>query len=193
MFHDKKAFVFDLEGVFFAGDEVMPGWRELMRTVKARNLPHRFITNISRSTAAEIRAHMAGIGLDPGENLIVAALDRVGSFLRKNFGPGRAYVMGTDSLKSAVASGGFEILGREEEDEADVVLVGLDEGLTYETLSAARAGGEPGGALRRHEPRRAPAERGRFVLTRRGRHRGVGAGGGGPGAGVFREARAFSF
>ena len=111
MFHDKKAFVFDLEGVFFAGDEVMPGGRELMRTVKARNLPHRFITNISRSTAAEIRAHMAGLGLDPGENLIVAALDRVGSFLRKNFGPGRAYVLGTDSLKSAVASGGFEILG----------------------------------------------------------------------------------
>ena len=67
----------------------------------------------------------------------MAALDRVGSFLRKNFGPGRAYVLGTDSLKSAVASGGFEILGPDEEDKADVVLVGLDEDLTYKTLSAA--------------------------------------------------------
>ena len=158
MFHDKKAFVFDLEGVFFAGGEVMSGGVELMRAIKRRNLPHRFITNISRSTASEIRTHMAGIGLDPGEDLIVAALDRIGSFLKKNFGSGRAYVLGTDSLKSAVATGGFAILGQDEEDAADVVLVGLDESLTYQTLSAAARGGKPGRALRRHEPRRAPSE-----------------------------------
>ena len=165
MFHDKKAFVFDLEGVFFAGDEVMSGGVELMRAIKRRNLPHRFITNISRSTAAEIRAHMAGIGLDPGENLIVAALDRVGSFLRKNFGSGRAYVLGTDSLKGAVASGGFEIVGLEEEDAADVVLVGLDEDLTYRTLSAAARAVSRGAHFVAMNPDvRLPSENGSFSL-----------------------------
>ena len=165
MFHDKKAFVFDLEGVFFAGDEVMSGGVELMRAIKRRNLPHRFITNISRSTAAEIRAHMAGIGLDPGENLIVAALDRVGSFLRKNFGSGRAYVLGTDSLKGAVASGGFEIVGLEEEDAADVVLVGLDEDLTYRTLSAAARAVSRGAHFVAMNPDvRLPSEDGSFSL-----------------------------
>ena len=165
MFHDKKAFVFDLEGVFFAGDEVMSGGVELMRAIKRRNLPHRFITNISRSTAAEIRAHMAGIGLDPGENLIVAALDRVGSFLRKNFGSGRAYVLGTDSLKGAVASGGFEIVGLEEEDAADVVLVGLDEDLTYQTLSAAARAVSRGAHFVAMNPDvRLPREDGSFSL-----------------------------
>ncbi len=165
MFHDKKAFVFDLEGVFFAGDEVMSGGVELMRAIKRRNLPHRFITNISRSTAAEIRAHMAGIGLDPGENLIVAALDRVGSFLRKNFGSGRAYVLGTDSLKGAVASGGFEIVGLEEEDAADVVLVGLDEALTYRTLSAAARAVSRGAHFVAMNPDvRLPSEDGSFSL-----------------------------
>ena len=165
MFHDKKAFVFDLEGVFFAGDEVMSGGVELMRAIKARNLPHRFITNISRSAAAEIRAHMAGIGLDPGEDLIVAALDRVGSFLRKNFGSGRVYVLGTDSLKGAVASGGFEIVGREEEDAADVVLVGLDEDLTYRTLSAAARAVSRGAHFVAMNPDvRLPRENGSFSL-----------------------------
>ena len=165
MFHDKKAFVFDLEGVFFAGDEVMSGGVELMRAIQRRNLPHRFITNISRSTAAEIRAHMAGIGLDPGENLIVAALDRVGSFLRKNFGSGRAYVLGTDSLKGAVASGGFEIVGLEEEDAVDVVLVGLDEDLTYRTLSAAARAVSRGAHFVAMNPDvRLPSEDGSFSL-----------------------------
>ena len=165
MFHDKKAFVFDLEGVFFAGDEVMSGGVELMRAIKARNLPHRFITNISRSTAAEIRAHMAGIGIDPGENLIVAALDRVGSFLRKNFGSGRAYVLGTDSLKGAVVSGGFEILGHDEEDSAEVVLVGLDEDLTYRTLSAAARAVSRGAHFVAMNPDvRLPREDGSFSL-----------------------------
>ena len=159
-----------------------------MRAIKARNLPHRFITNISRSTAVEIRAHMARIGLDPGEDLIVAALDRVGSFLRKNFGSGRVYVLGTDSLKGAVVSGGFEIVGREEEDAADVVLVGLDEDLTYRTLSAAARAVSRGAHFCRHEPRRALAERGRLVLPRRGSHCGLGAGGGGQGAGFFLES-----
>ena len=165
MFHDKKAFVFDLEGVFFAGGEVMSGGVELMRAIKRRNLPHRFITNISRSTASEIRAHMAGIGLDPGEDLIVAALDRIGSFLRKNFGSGRAYVLGTDSLKSAVATGGFAILGQDEEDAADVVLVGLDESLTYQTLSAAARAVSRGAHFVAMNPDvRLPSEDGSFSL-----------------------------
>ncbi len=165
MFHDKKAFVFDLEGVFFAGDEVMPGGVELMRAVKGRNLPHRFITNISRSTVAEIRAHMARIGVDPGENFIVGALDRVGSFLRKNYGSGRAYVLGTDSLKIAISSESFEILGREEEEKADVVVVGLDEHLTYHTLSAAARAVSRGAHFVAMNPDvRLPREDGAFSL-----------------------------
>lgn len=165
MFRDRKAFVFDLEGVFFAGDEVMPGGRELMRAVKERGLPHRFITNISRSAAADVRAHMARLGVDPGENLIVGALDRVGSFLRKTCGSGRAYVLGTDALKNAVASGGFEALGEDEEEQADVVVVGLDERLTYRTLSAAARAVSRGARFVAMNPdARLPREDGGFSL-----------------------------
>ncbi len=165
MFHDKKAFVFDLEGVFFAGEEVMPGGPETMRAIRERNLPHRFITNISRNTAAEVRAHMAGIGVDPGENRIVGALDGVGAFLAREYGPGNAYVLGTDALKEAVASGGFEILEAGEAAQADVVLIGLDERLTYATLSAAARAVSTGAHFVAMNPDvRLPREDGSFSL-----------------------------
>lgn len=165
MFRDKKAFVFDLEGVFFAGEELMPGGRELMRAIRERDLPRRFLTNISRSTGAEVRAHMARLGVDPGENLIVSALDRVGRFLGGRYGAGRAYVLGTDALKNAVSSGGFEILAHDEEARADLVVVGLDEGLTYHTLSAAaRAVGRGAHFVAMNPDVRLPREDGAFSL-----------------------------
>lgn len=165
MFHDKEAFVFDLEGVFYAGNEVLPGGVDVLRILQARNLPHRFVTNISRAPAAAIRAHMAGLGLDPGENRIVAALDRVGRFLRRHYGSGRAYVLGADPLKSVIAAAGFEILRPDEEGKADLVVVGTDESITYQTLSAAARAVSRGAHFVAMNPDvRLPREDGTFSL-----------------------------
>lgn len=165
MFRDLKAVVMDLEGVLYAGEEVLPGARELLGALEARGLPHRFVTNISRHTSADVRAHMAILGIDPGPGKIVGVLDWAGEFLRRRCGTGRVLVLGTETLQAAIRAAGFELVPPWAEHRAEIVVVGLDEGLTHFSLSAAAravARGAPFFAL--NPDVRAPREGGSFEL-----------------------------
>ena len=79
MFRDRKAVVLDIEGVLFAGKEALPGGREVVETLAARGIPHRYLTNNSRMTAAELESHMRSLGLPVGAGRIVSVLDRMDS------------------------------------------------------------------------------------------------------------------
>ncbi len=166
MFRDRKAFILDLEGVIYAGREVLPGGGEVMRALRERALPHRFITNISWQTVGEVRAHMAALGLDPGEGRIVGILEFAGAFLRRVCGGGgRVLVLGSEALRASVRSAGFVVIPPEEEARAEAVLVGLDEELTYGALSAAARAVARGARFVAMNPDvRRPCEGGGFAL-----------------------------
>ena len=78
-----RAIIFDLEGVFFAGDAVLPGALDVMKKIQEKKIPHRFITNISKQNVSEIYDHMLSIGLTPDRKNIIGLLDYAGIFLRK--------------------------------------------------------------------------------------------------------------
>ncbi|MBI1724955.1 MAG: HAD-IIA family hydrolase [Candidatus Tectomicrobia bacterium] len=165
MFRDRRAVVLDLEGVLYAGGEVLPGAKEFLAALDGRGIPHRFITNISRHTAADVRAHMAILGIDPGPGRIVGALDWAGEFLRRRYGAGRVLVLGVETLQAAIRAAGFEVVPPWAEGRADIVLVGLDEGLTHFSLSAAARAVCRGAHFVALNPDvRAPREGGSFEL-----------------------------
>ena len=64
-----RAVFFDISGVLYQGDELIPGAAEAVAAVRGAGLAVRFLTNTSRKTAAQIVHDLATYGIDtrPGE------------------------------------------------------------------------------------------------------------------------------
>ena len=133
-----RAIIFDLEGVFFAGDAVLPGARVVMKKIQEKKIPHRFITNISKQNVLEIYDHMLSIGLTPDRKNIIGLLDYAGIFLRKICQNMKTvFVIGSEELRFSISNAGFEDLTLKNPENVDIVLIGLDEELTYFSMSKA--------------------------------------------------------
>ena len=133
-----RAIIFDLEGVFFAGDAVLPGALDVMKKIQEKKIPHRFITNISKQNVSEIYDHMLSIGLTPDRKNIIGLLDYAGIFLRKICQNMKTvFVIGSEELRFSISNAGFEDLTLKNPENVDIVLIGLDEELTYFSMSKA--------------------------------------------------------
>jgi len=133
-----RAIIFDLEGVFFAGDAVLPGSLDVMKKIQEKKLPHRFLTNISKENVSQIYDHMFSIGLKPDKKNIIGLLDYAGIFLRRiSNNLNTVFIIGSEELRFSISNAGFEDLTHENPDKVDIVLTGLDEELTYFSLSKA--------------------------------------------------------
>lgn len=60
--------LFDLEGVLYIGGHPLPGAREALLSLRAAEIPVRFITNSTRLTRSAIRNRLARMGLDVRSN-----------------------------------------------------------------------------------------------------------------------------
>src|SRR5919107_1779161 len=76
------AFLFDLDGVVYLGDELLPGSEEALARLRETGKEVRFLTNDPRPTRAQVRRRLAGIGV-----VGVEVVDR---------GPCEAVVVGSD-------------------------------------------------------------------------------------------------
>lgn len=70
-----SAVLFDLSGVLYVGGEALPGAVQALRKLQAAGVPHRFVTNVTRTPSAELRQRLTGMGFDmPAENLFSAPI-----------------------------------------------------------------------------------------------------------------------
>ena len=57
-----SAVLFDLSGVLFVGSEALPGAVEALQKLHRAGVPHRFVTNVTRTPSAELVRRLAGMG-----------------------------------------------------------------------------------------------------------------------------------
>jgi HAD superfamily hydrolase (TIGR01458 family) len=55
--------LFDLSGVLYVGEQVLPGALDALGRLRAQRMPVRFVTNVTRSPARKILARLNGMGL----------------------------------------------------------------------------------------------------------------------------------
>jgi glycerol-1-phosphatase len=127
--------LFDLDGVLYRGDRAIEAAPPTMAELRARGARVVFLTNNSSRTpeqvADKLRSH--GIQADPKE-VVTSALAT--AELLAGRGGGRAFVIGMDGVRDALAVAGIEVLDGHP-DEADLVVVGFDGEATYERLKTA--------------------------------------------------------
>ena len=124
--------IVDMDGVLYRGDSPLPGLREFFALAGTR--PFVLVTNNSLLTAADCQAKLAAMGVRVPAAAILTVSEATGRYLAARFPRGgRAQVLGSAALRDAVTGAGLTLVPS----GADVVVAGLDTGLSYRSLAAA--------------------------------------------------------
>ena len=69
-----QGFLFDLDGVFYVGDELIPGGIETLNYLTSKCIPYRFITNTTTKSRFQICKKLVALGLPIEESQIFSAI-----------------------------------------------------------------------------------------------------------------------
>ena len=129
----KKAFICDMDGVVYHGDEILPGVHDFVAWLKDQGKEYLFLTNSSGRTPREHSRKLARMGIEvEPEHFYTSAL-ATAMFLSQQRPGGSAYVIGDTGLTNALYEAGYTM-----DDEApDYVVVGESRTYNFDTLLKA--------------------------------------------------------
>lgn len=131
-----KTIVFDLDGVLYLGNEVVPGAPATLATLAGAGFQLLFATNSSVSTPEAIARKLARLTDTEVHPASVFTSALATAYLLEG-DVERVYVMGSEGLRSALREVGISVCN--ETNEVDAAVVGIDYDLTYSTLTDAVA------------------------------------------------------
>ncbi len=128
------AFLFDLDGVLYRGDEPIAQAAETVTALRERGKRLAFVTNNAARTPEAVRDHLATAGVQATvEEIETSALTTASALATR--GISSALIVGEDGLRTALTDAG--IVPTAVDDHPEAVVVGWDRGITYESLTAA--------------------------------------------------------
>lgn len=130
-----RAYLFDLDGTIYLGDQLLPGARELIAALRSVDLPVRFLSNNpTKSRAAYVdRLRMLGIEVAPEE--IVTSVQAMTTWLLATHPEATVYPISEAPLIEALAEAGIRI--SDDPAEIDIVIASYDRTFTYQKLQIA--------------------------------------------------------
>lgn len=127
-----KAFIFDLDGVFYKSDEILKGGEEIIRFLQAKDIPFAFYTNNSRKNPDEYVKKLANINIFVNENQIFTAGVLSKEYIELNYPNKKIKIYGSSSLKKLF------IDSKIEKENPDIILIGMDNSINMKDLSQIR-------------------------------------------------------
>lgn len=129
------AYVFDLDGTLYLGEQLLPGAHEVIGRIRARGLPVRFVSNNPTLDVAAYQAKLNRLGLDlhPGE--LVTSLAATTGWLTRHRPDAVVFPVGERPLIEALQAAGIRL--SENPSEIDIVLASYDRTFTYRKLQIA--------------------------------------------------------
>lgn len=130
----KEAFLLDMDGVIYIEDDPIDGSLEAVRSLREEGRELIFLTNNSTKTRGEYKEKLSGFGLEVDESEIMTSAYATSLRLSKLAERKTCFVIGEEGLKKELRNVGFEILSRENAENASYVVVGMDRELTYDKV-----------------------------------------------------------
>ena len=130
-----RAIVCDMDGVLWRGIQPLPGMNALFSYFHQEGMAFALATNNSRKTPDDYIHKLAGMGVHGLErHHIVTSGTATASYLQAAYPAGtRLFVVGGDGLKQILVQAGFALV----EEDAEVVVCGIDFDLTYSKMRTA--------------------------------------------------------
>lgn len=131
-----KAFLLDLDGTIYRGEEVIPEAPAFIHQLKEKGIPFLYLTNNSSASPERLAERLTRMGIlaEPEEFFTSAmATAQMIKDLEKEKDPSRVsiYTIGEEGLHQAFVNEGFNIVASA---PADYVVVGIDRSFTYEKM-----------------------------------------------------------
>lgn len=130
------AYLIDLDGVVYRGNELLPGAREFLHWLEMTQKKYLFLTNNSFATGAQILAKLARMGITADSSRLLTAGQAAVQHIARRVPGGRVYVVGEQPLIELVEAQHLTVVPRESA-EAEAVLVGLDRTFDYQKMTCA--------------------------------------------------------
>jgi HAD superfamily hydrolase (TIGR01457 family) len=129
------AFLFDLDGVLYQGDEPVPGAPEAVAALRALGKGVAFVTNNSSRTPEAVAAKLRSVGIEAVAGEVETSGLTTAALLAERGVPD-AYVIGGEGVRRALADAGILVL-EGDPDTAGAVVVGFDPEVDYAMLRRA--------------------------------------------------------
>lgn len=137
-----KALIIDMDGVLWHGSRPLPGIRDFFALLREIELPFVLATNNASATPGQYVAKLAGMGVEvSGEEILTSGM-ATASWLAEHHEPAgtRVFAVGEAGLVEPLREQGFTLACSHKEGDdwqADVVVVGKDETLSWDKLATA--------------------------------------------------------
>lgn len=133
---DLRGFIFDMDGVIYRGQSVIPGAPEFVAALRQAAIPFLFVTNNSTTPPDQVAERLAGMGIPTRANEVLTSAEATAAVLASELPPkGRVLVVGEMGIRVALLAAGLALA--DDHRQAQAVVVGLDRTCTYAKLQEA--------------------------------------------------------
>jgi 4-nitrophenyl phosphatase len=135
---DARAFIIDMDGVLWHGEQPLPGMQEFFTVLRERGLKFVLATNNAASTPDQYVAKLARMGVAVTREEVLTSSLATAAYLaeRCESAQTKVFAIGEDGVQQALAEKGFSLRGLYEID-ADYVVCGMDKGISWDKLATA--------------------------------------------------------
>ncbi len=130
---NRKAFICDMDGVIYHGNNLLPGVPEFVEWLKAGDRKFLFLTNSSERAPRELQEKLARLGLDVDKSHFYTSALATAAFVASQAPGCTAYVIGETGLSNALYDAGITM----NDIDPDYVIVGESRNYTYENILRA--------------------------------------------------------
>ncbi|WP_420174423.1 HAD-IIA family hydrolase [Luteococcus sp. OSA5] len=129
------AYVFDMDGTIYLGDELLPGAARLVRELRRRQIPVRFLSNNPTKDPQQYAEKLERLGLPTDVADIANTVVTTTRWLRSHHPDAVLFPIAEEPLCRALTEAGFRL--SEDPAEIDVVIASYDRGFDYRKLQIA--------------------------------------------------------
>lgn len=129
------AYVFDLDGTIYLGEDLLPGARRLIEELRRRELPVRFLSNNPTKDPAQYAQKLERLGLATPVGEIANTVVTMTRWLSANHPDAVVYPIAEQPLIDALDAAGIETSS--DPSRIDIVIASYDRTFSYEKLQIA--------------------------------------------------------
>jgi len=129
----KHGLLIDMDGVVYAGDELIEGADQFIHNLLVNDIPFSFMTNNSQRTSLEVVRKLRKLGIEVTEEHVYTSAMATGKFLSDHAPNGTAYVLGEGGLLTSLHESGLTLV----ETEPEFVVLGEGRNFTLEMVQRA--------------------------------------------------------
>lgn len=128
-----EAYCLDLDGTVYRGTEAVEEASSFVERLQQQGIEPYFVTNNASMTQQQLKDKMAAFGIEAKKERIVSSAIAAAKYIKRWYPEQAVYMIGSDGLDQALRQEGIKRV----EEDAEIVLMGIDRNITYDKLAAA--------------------------------------------------------